>query len=290
MIYGAIEAGGTKFVCAVGNKDGSIIKKESFPTTTPQETMKAVVDFFKKFEPINAIGIGSFGPIDVNKTSPTYGYITSTPKPGWGNFDIVGSVKKEIAVPVGFTTDVNSSALGEANLGAARGLNNCVYITVGTGIGGGALVNGQLLHGHAHPEMGHIILRRHKDDKFEGNCPYHKDCLEGLSSGIAINARWGKKGVELESDNAVWEMEAYYLAQAVWSYTLVLSPERIVMGGGVMKQKQLFPLIRQHLKAINNNYIALPKLEEYIVPPGLGDDAGIVGCILLAVRAEEGKA
>ncbi|EAF1729118.1 ROK family protein [Listeria monocytogenes] len=288
MVYGAIEAGGTKFVVAIGEKSGKIIKRESYPTTEPAETMKAVIQFFKQYEDeLKAIGIGSFGPIDIRKSSATYGYITQTPKLAWRNYDIVGAMKKEFNVPIGFTTDVNAAALGEVSLGAAAGLDSCIYLTIGTGIGGGAVVSGKILEGFSHPEMGHIMVRRHKRDRFTGSCPSHSDCLEGLAAGGAIEKRWGQKAAELADNEEVWNLEAHYIAQALMNYTLILSPERIVLGGGVMKQRQLFPLVRQKLKALVNNYVQLPDLDEYIVPPKLEDDAGITGCVLLAVNAEE---
>lgn len=250
--------------------------------------MKAVIQFFKQYEDeLKAIGIGSFGPIDIRKSSATYGYITQTPKLAWRNYDIVGAMKKEFNVPIGFTTDVNAAALGEVSLGAAAGLDSCIYLTIGTGIGGGAVVSGKILEGFSHPEMGHIMVRRHKRDRFTGSCPSHSDCLEGLAAGGAIEKRWGQKAAELADNEEVWNLEAHYIAQALMNYTLILSPERIVLGGGVMKQRQLFPLVRQKLKALVNNYVQLPDLDEYIVPPKLEDDAGITGCVLLAVDAEE---
>ncbi|KHD36265.1 fructokinase [Clostridium acetobutylicum] len=286
MMYGAIEAGGTKFVCAVSDENLNIIERESIKTTIPEETMTLVFKFFDKFE-LEAIGIGSFGPIDVNKKSKTYGYITNTPKQGWANYDFVGAVKNRYNIPIGWTTDVNAAALGELKKGAAVNLESCVYLTVGTGIGGGAVVKGKLLEGYGHPEMGHILVRRHEKDTYEGKCPFHKDCLEGMAAGPAIEARWGKKAYDLTDKNEVWEMEAYYIAQGLMTYTLTLSPERIVLGGGVMKQLQLFPLIRKHLEKLMANYVAMPNLEEYIVPPALKDNAGITGCLLLAMDSKK---
>lgn len=283
MIYGAIEAGGTKFVCAVSDECGEIKEKISIPTTTPEETLEQVFTYFDQFD-LSAIGIGSFGPIDVNPASPTYGYVTTTPKTAWINYDFLGVVKKRYAIPVGWTTDVNAAALGELKKGAAQGLSSCVYLTVGTGIGGGAVVNGELLSGYGHPEMGHILVRLHPDETFSGFCPYHGNCLEGIAAGPAIEKRYGKKGSELADDSIVWEMEAYYLAQALMNYTLTLSPERIVLGGGVMKQAQLFPLVRQEFEKLMGGYVQLPSLEEYIVPPALEDNAGITGCLLLAAE------
>ncbi|MCY6371185.1 ROK family protein [Clostridium ganghwense] len=288
-MLGAIEAGGTKFVCAVGNEDGEILERIQFPTTTPEETIKKVVDFFKD-KNIEALGIGSFGPVDLNEQSSTYGYITSTPKKGWTNYNILGELKKHFNIPMRFDTDVNAAALGEATWGAAKGLKSCIYMTVGTGIGAGALVEGELLHGLLHPEMGHIMLKRYPEDDFEGVCPYHKDCFEGMASGPAIEKRWGVKGSELTSDHQAWDMEAYYIAQALVNFVLILSPEKIIIGGGVMKQKQLFPLIHKYLKEFLNGYVVHNNLDEnideYVVYPALGDNAGICGALALARTAK----
>ena len=284
-MFGAIEAGGTKFVCAVSDENFTIKERVSIPTTTPEETMTEVFSFFDQYE-LTAIGIGSFGPIDVNKESDTYGYITSTPKTAWKFYDFLGSVKNRYSVPIGWTTDVNAAALGEIKLGAAKGLKSCVYLTVGTGIGGGAVINGELLEGYGHPEMGHIPVRLHLNETYKGTCPYHGDCLEGIAAGPAIEGRFGKKGHLLTDQEEVWEMEAYYLAQALMNYTLILSPERIVLGGGVMKQKQLYPLVRQKFAELINDYVQVPDLEQYIVAPGLEDNAGILGSLLLAADAE----
>ncbi|OVE70252.1 fructokinase [Clostridium diolis] len=286
MEYGAIEAGGTKFVCAVSNENLEIIERVSIPTTTPDETMKSVFEFFDKYN-LEAIGIGSFGPIDVNRKSKTYGYITTTPKLAWANYNFVGIIKDRYNIQIGWTTDVNAAALGGLKKGAAFGLQSCVYLTVGTGIGGGAVINGQLLEGYGHPEMGHILVCMHNNDKYEGACPYHSNCLEGIASGPAIEERWGKKAYELEENKEVWKIEAFYLAQAVMTYTLILSPERIVLGGGVMKQRQLFPLIRKEVEQLMKKYVAIPNLDEYIVPPALGDNSAIMGCLLLAQKTNE---
>lgn len=283
-MLGAIEAGGTKFVCAVGDHLGNITDLVQIPTTVPEETMKEVMAFFQKY-PIEAIGIGSFGPIDVNRESPTYGYITSTPKTAWQDFPFVQTLKEAFPVPVGFNTDVNAAALGEATLGAAKGLDSCLYITVGTGIGAGAIVQGNLLQGLSHPEMGHILVRRHPDDEYKGKCPYHRDCLEGLAAGPGIEERWGEKGVGLAERTEVWDLEGYYIAQALMQYILILSPKKIILGGGVMNQEQVFPFIYKHLTELINGYVALPELSSYIVHPGLGDNAGITGSLLLAHQA-----
>lgn len=292
MYYGGIEAGGTKFICAVAQEDGTIVEKIQIPTTHPEETLVQVVAFFKKFE-LKAIGIGSFGPIDINQTSPTYGWITSTPKISWKDYPIVQKIEEAFKVPVGFNTDVNAAALGEATYGAAKGLDNCLYITVGTGIGAGAVVQGMVVQGLTHPEMGHIFVRRHPDDQYIGKCPFHQDCLEGLASGPAINERWGKNGIELANDQEVWEMEGYYLAQALMQYILILSPKKIILGGGVIKQKQLFPIIFKNLQKLLNGYVSVPELSndinQYIVSPGLGDNAGITGSLLLGKQAFEAK-
>lgn len=282
-MLGAIEAGGTKFVCAVGDKTGRIADSIQIPTTVPEETMAAAISFFKLYD-IEAIGIGSFGPIDINLDSPTYGYITSTPKTAWTNYPFVETISQAFGVPVGFNTDVNAAALGEARLGAAKGLDSCLYITVGTGIGAGAVVNGQLLQGLSHPEMGHILLRRHPADSYQGKCPYHRDCLEGLAAGPAIEERWGAKGKDLVNRKEVWDLEGYYLAQALMQYTLILSPKKIILGGGVMNQSQVFDSIYKYLPELMKDYVVLPELADYIVKPGLGDRAGITGALLLAAE------
>lgn len=283
-MLGAIEAGGTKFVLAVSDDEFNIIERQSIPTTTPEETFEKVFKFFDQYD-VSAIGIGSFGPIDVNLESETYGYITSTPKTAWEHTDFIGVLKERYAVPMGWTTDVNAAALGELTYGAAKGKQSCLYLTVGTGVGGGAVIKGEPVEGFGHPEMGHILVRKHPEDQFEGHCPYHGDCLEGLAAGPAIEKRYGKKAQELADTEQVWEIEAYYLAQALMSYTLTLSPEKIILGGGVMKQAQLFPLIRKEFITLMNDYVQTPDMEEYIVSPQLKDDAGITGCLILAQRA-----
>ncbi|WP_455676014.1 ROK family protein [Pradoshia sp.] len=288
MLLGAIEAGGTKFVCAVGHEDGTIVERTVIPTDLPEVTMRGVIQFFRKHQP-DAIGIGTFGPADVDPNSPAFGTITSTPKNGWRDYPLLSELKKVFSVPMGFNTDVNAAALGEARLGVAKGLDSCMYITVGTGIGAGALIGGKLLQGLSHPEMGHIMVRRHPNDSYEGKCPYHKDCLEGLAAGPAIEARWGMKGDKLQEADEVWEMEGYYLAQAIAHYILVLSPKKIILGGGVMKQEQLFSIIARNVQEILNGYVSLPeiteRLDDYLVAPGLGDNAGITGALMLAYEA-----
>ena len=274
------------FVCAVSDKQLEIKERVSIPTTTPEETLKQVFDFFDQYS-LNSIGIGSFGPIDVNEKSATYGYVTSTPKTAWKNFDFLGTVKQRYNVPVSWTTDVNAAAYGELKKGSARGTESCLYLTVGTGIGGGAVVDGKVLSGFGHPEMGHLLVSMHPDDDFEGVCPYHGNCLEGVAAGPAIEKRYGKKGHDLADDKKVWEIEAFYLAQALVNYTLILSPEKIILGGGVMKQAQLLPLIKKEFTQLMADYVSTPALDEYIVTPELEDNAGITGCLLMAI--EENK-
>jgi fructokinase len=288
LMLGAIEAGGTKFVCAVGDETGKIIDRIQIPTTVPEETMTGVIQFFKKYQ-VKAIGIGSFGPIDVNEDSPTYGFITSTPKLAWKDFPFVQTIKEAFSVPVGFNTDVNAAALGEATFGAAKGLDSCLYITIGTGIGAGAMVQGKLLQGLSHPEMGHILVRRHQNDSYQGKCPYHHDCFEGLAAGPGIEERWGEKGINLVEREEVWDLEGYYIAQALMQYILILSPKKIILGGGVMNQKQVFTYVYKYLPELVNQYVSLPELSDYIVSPGLGDNAGIAGSLLLAYQELQNK-
>ncbi|CAM4150309.1 ROK family protein [Saccharibacillus endophyticus] len=287
MIIGAIEAGGTKFVCGIGNEHGEISDRISFPTEEPGKTTQKAADYFKD-KGIEALGVGSFGPLDLDTSSATYGHVTTTPKPGWANYDLLGHLKKELNVPAGFDTDVNAAAFGEARWGAAQGLDSCLYYTVGTGIGVGVYAGGRLIHGLIHPEGGHVLVRRHPDDTFAGACPYHGDCLEGMAAGPAIAKRWGQSGDSLSEDHPAWDIEAHYLAEAITGAILLLSPKKIILGGGVMYQNQLFPLIRQKVAKNLNGYVAssaLDDLDRYIVPPGLGDNAGLVGSVALGVEA-----
>jgi fructokinase len=286
MILGALEAGGTKMVCAIGNENGEILERVSIPTETPDITMPKLISYFADKE-IEALGIGCFGPIDLNRDSNTYGYITTTPKLAWKNYNIVKMFQDALNVPVGFDTDVNGSALGEATWGITKGLENSMYITIGTGIGTGIITNGKLLHGMLHPEGGHLLLSRHPNDSFEGTCPYHKTCLEGLASGPAIEARWGEKGTELAERREVWELEAYYIAQALVDYIMVLSPQRIVIGGGVTHQEHLMPLIREQVKRQLAGYIdtkELLNMDQYVVLPSLNDNQGIMGALKLGLN------
>ena len=294
-VYGAVEAGGTKFVCAVGTGPDDLRAEVRFPTTTPGETIGRAIEFLSEqgaaHGPLAAVGIASFGPVDLDRGSPTWGQVTTTPKPGWAQADLAGPVAAALGVPVAFDTDVNGAALGERRWGAARGLDTFVYVTVGTGIGGGGMVGGELMHGLVHPEMGHMLLPRDPAaDAFEGCCPFHGDCLEGLASGPAIAARWDRPATELPPDHPAWALEAEYLALMCANLTVVLSPQRIVLGGGVMEQRQLFPAIRRRLQERLAGYVQSPAILEdvdaYVVPPGLGSLAGVLGALALAKRLD----
>jgi fructokinase len=282
-VYGGIEAGGTKFVCGIGDESGQLLARTAFPTTTPDETIGRAVEYFAgQPQPLSGIGIASFGPIDLNSRSAKFGYITSTPKSGWSDTDFAGAVRRGTGLPVAFDTDVNAAALGEARWGAAQGVSDFIYLTVGTGIGGGGMVNGRLLHGLGHPEMGHIrIPHDMARDPFPGVCPFHGDCLEGLASGPALQARWGVPAPELPPDHAAWALEAHYLALALANWMYTLSPKLILIGGGVGEQSQLFEQIRKELVGILNGYIQGCE----IAAPGLGSRAGVLGALALAEQA-----
>jgi fructokinase len=296
-LYGGIEAGGTKFVCAVAGDQGEILTRERFPTEDPQSTIQNAIDFFTRYQSerdttLAGIGIASFGPVDLNLESEYYGYITTTPKAGWQFSDFAGRVQRAFeGVPVGFDTDVNGAALGEQRWGAAQDWDTFIYITVGTGIGGGAMVNGSTIHGLIHPEMGHILLPMRDDDPLDrGVCPFHPNCLEGLASGTSIEERWNAPGETLPPDHPAWDLEAHYLAHAIEAMMCVLSPQGVILGGSVMHQQQLFPLIRQKVVDMLNDYLKHDRLktfEDVIVPPGLGDNAGVMGAIALAMNAAE---
>jgi len=289
-LVGAVEAGGTKFVCAVGTGPENLRARIEFLTTSPQETIGRVIAFFqeqRKLEPLSAVGIASFGPIDVSPTSPHWGHITSTPKPGWQDVDLAGPIGRGLKLPVAFDTDVNVAALGEREWGAAQGLHTFVYVTVGTGIGGGGMAEGRLMHGVLHPEMGHMrIPHDWQTDPFPGACPFHGDCWEGLAAGPAIEARWGDKGQHLPANHQGWELEAHYLALGVNNLVCTFSPQRIILGGGVMRQAGLFALVRSKSLELLNSYIQVPviteHIDEYVVPPRLGENAGVLGAIALA--------
>lgn len=295
-LWGGIEAGGTKFVCAVASGPENIRAEVRFPTTTPAECISTAIDFFREQQaecgPLEGVGIASFGPVDPNPSSSTFGYITTTPKPGWAHVDLAGPIKAVLGVPVGFDTDVNGAALAEGRWGAAQGLDTFVYLTIGTGIGGGALVNGRLVHGLLHPEMGHVFIPHDRvADPYAGGCPYHGDCLEGLASGPAIEKRWGRPARLLPPEHPAWGLEAEYLAAGIVPQIYILSPQRIIVGGGVMEQAHLFPLVRRRVQHLLKNYIQSPAILEdidrYIVPPDLGNQSGVLGAIALAQEAAQ---
>jgi fructokinase len=289
QVYGGIEGGGTKFVCATGDQEGRLLCRTEFPTTTPSETIGRALAFLQEQpDPLAGIGIASFGPINLDPRSPQFGYITSTPKAGWRDTEFAGVLRRATGLPVAFDTDVNAAALGEARWGAAQGLDTFLYLTIGTGLGGGAMVDGRLLHGLIHPEMGHIRVPHDRaDDPFAGSCPFHGDCLEGLVCGPAIEARWGKRAADLPPRHPAWDLEARYLALGLATWICTLSPQRIIMGGGVMRQAGLFERIRERVVELLNGYIQAPeileRIAEYIVPPALGGDAGVLGAIALAL-------
>ena len=286
-LYGGIESGGTKWECAIGTGPDDVRAATTVPTTTPEETIGRVVDFFLSEGPVDALGIGSFGPIDARAGSPTWGYVTTTPKPGWSNTDVGQEIRRRLGVPVAFDTDVNAAALGEHRWGAGRGLRSLWYVTVGTGIGGGAIVDGTLLHGLSHPEFGHLRVPHDLDaDPFAGSCPYHGDCLEGLASGTALEARWGAPAGDLQNNDAAWALEARYLALGFVAVVAVLSPERIIVGGGVGRRPGLLPLVHRELTALMNGYHGFEPPGDYLTEPGLGSRAGVLGAIALAETAQ----
>jgi fructokinase len=292
MTYGGIEAGGTKWVCATGSGPDDIEALVTFPTTHPEETIARALEFFAGNGTVSAIGVGSFGPIDIKRNSPTWGRITTTPKPGWSQTDVVAALQETFNVPLAFDTDVNAAALGEHRWGAAVGLDTFCYITVGTGIGGGGMVNGTLMHGLLHPEFGHMRIPHDRTrDPFDGVCPYHGDCFEGLAAGGAMHARWGRPPEELADDSA-WELEAEYLALGLLNVVCTVSPQRIIVGGGVMNQPSLLPRVRRRVVELAAGYFDVPELgaeiDDYIVLPALGDRAGVLGALELARLAHDG--
>ncbi len=296
-LYAGIEIGGTKWVCAVGTGPEDLRAVTRFPTGEPAATIAKAIGFLQEASArqgrLRAIGIGSFGPLDLDPRSPSFGFITTTPKLGWANTDLVGAFEAAFSLPVGFDTDVNAAALGEGRWGAAQGLTDFIYLTIGTGIGGGGMSGGQLIHGLAHPEMGHIrIPHDPARDPFLGACPFHGDCFEGLASGPAIEARWGQRGETLPLDHPAWELEARYLALGLVNFICTLSPRRIILGGGVMAQSHLFSMVRRQVQVLLNGYIAAPevldRIQDYIVPPALGPQTGVLGAIALAEKAAHG--
>ncbi|NMD31129.1 MAG: ROK family protein [Chloroflexi bacterium] len=290
VLYGGIEGGGTKFVCAVGTGPEDIQAEIRFPTTTPAETMERTIDFFRQYPEISAIGLACFGPLDPNPLSPTFGQILPTPKPGWTGANLVGMLKQAFHLPVGFDTDVNGAALGEYHWGNGRGLDVFMYLTVGTGIGGGVFVNGSLLHGMIHPEAGHLPMPHDLErDPFPGICPFHQDCFEGLATGVAMEKRWGQPAATLPPDHPAWDLEAHYIAHAMTSYIYILSPQRIILGGGVGQRDDILKLVQEKTRAYLNGYVQSPAVLEhmdaYIVHPGLGNRSGVVGALALAQQA-----
>ncbi len=293
-VWGGIEGGGTKFVCLLGSGPEHVLATRTIPTTTPAQTLEAAARFFEESldgRTLAALGVASFGPVNLDPSSPGYGTITTTPKPGWANAEVVGFFRRRLSVPVGWDTDVNGAALAEQKWGAARGLHSAIYFTVGTGIGGGAVVDGRPVHGLLHPEMGHIPITPLPGQTAEGVCPYHGGrCLEGVASGPALRARAGRSPSELPPTDPLWDEEARYLAFAAATATLMLSPQRIIFGGGVLKQEHLFPRIRAHFVELLNGYVSSPAVTtdvaSYIVPPLLGDRAGALGALVLAMAME----
>jgi fructokinase len=291
ILYGGIEAGGTKFVCAIGTTPENVIEERIISTTTPKATIAQVISFFSTFQNrIAGIGVGSFGPIDINPSSPTFGYITNTPKPEWKHTPLIKELELALRVPFVFDTDANAAALAEATWGSAMGLRNFVYITVGTGIGGGIMVEGKILHGLLHPEIGHMRLPHDwKDDPFLGLCPYHGDCLEGLAAGPALAERWGTPAVSLPLGHRAWKLEAHYLGLALVNIIFTVSPQRIILGGGIMHRETLLPDIRKNVMELMNGYLEVRELkedvDEYITSPKLKQHAGVLGAIALVKEA-----
>jgi fructokinase len=288
--YGGIETGGSKWECAVGTGPDDLRATETIPTTTPDETIGHTITFFEREGPVAAVGIGSFGPIDQNPSSATWGHITSTPKPGWAHTDVAPEIGRRLSVPVAFDTDVNAAALGEHRWGAAKGLDTFCYVTIGTGIGGGGMAGGQLLHGLVHPEFGHMRIPHDRErDPFDGVCPFHGDCWEGLSSGRALEARWGQPAHELPDDEKIWSLQGHYLALGLVSVICVLSPERILLGGGVMNRPSLMPHVRREVNELLNGYLESAAvgdgIAEYVVLPALSPRSGVLGAIALAEAA-----
>jgi fructokinase len=292
-LFGGIEAGGTKFKCVVADEKARIILEKTIPTTKAEKTIQDVISFFqvdlKDYLPeIKGIGIGSFGPLDLNPVSPSFGSITATPKRGWSHYPIKKIIEETLNIHTVIDTDVNVAALGEQMWGAGKEIDDLLYITIGTGIGGGAVINRRPVHGLIHPEMGHILIPHDMvEDPFPGCCPFHRDCFEGLASGPALAQRWGIQGEDLPEVHAAWALEAKYLAHALANFICILSPQRIILGGGVMRRKQLFGLINVDLQKILNGYIQSPEIlekpQKYIVPPALGERSGSLGAVALAM-------
>jgi fructokinase len=289
-LYGGVETGGTWCVCVVGTGPEEIVSEEQFPTSRPEETLAHIVEFFRAGPAPEAIGIGSFGPVDLDPRSPTWGHVTTTPKPGWQQVAVAPVIRDQLGVPVAFDTDVNAAAVGEHRWGAGRDTEALCYLTVGTGIGAGLIIDGRPVHGLVHPEVGHIRIPRRRDsESFAGVCPIHGDCWEGLASGPAIAERWRVSPQELADDHPAWKMEAGYLALGILSIVLIASPARVIVGGGVMERLPLLGMVRRQLRELIAGYLEAPLLGEqidsYVVRPALGDRAGVLGAIALAQDA-----
>ncbi|HWD75084.1 MAG TPA: ROK family protein [Solirubrobacteraceae bacterium] len=286
-IYGGVETGGTWCVCALGTGPDDIVAEETFPTGEPAETLDRIVAFFSDRPRPRAIGVGAFGPLDLDEDSPTWGQVTTTPKPGWAHTAVASVIRDRLRVPVRFDTDVNAAAVGEHRWGAGQDVASLCYLTVGTGIGAGIIIDGRPLHGLIHPEPGHLrVPHDRRRDPFDGTCPVHGDCWEGLAAGGAIAARWGASPPELADDHPAWALEADYLALGILSIVSVVSPHRVIVGGGVMEREGLLSAVRQRLRELVAGYLDTPllggRVAEYLVPPGLGDRAGVLGAIALA--------
>ena len=286
---GALEAGGTKMLLGIFEETGKELARLSLPTLTPEVTVPLMQDFFRRHE-IDALGIGSFGPLELNPAAFNYGYITSTPKLAWKDYPLLSALLDGRTMPAAIDTDVNAAVLAEAALGVAKGLSDVVYITVGTGVGGGVLSGGKLVHGLLHPEVGHMLLRPHRDDPNpRGVCPYHDGCLEGLATGPAIGARVGGDAKDLPDDHPTFVLEAEYLAQMCVNLILTVSPQRIILGGGVMQRESLFGMVRARVQALLNGYVQSPAIlahiDQMIVPPALFPISGLVGSYLLGKQA-----
>lgn len=287
-IYAGIDAGGTEFKCLVARGPERVLAQTKVPVTYPGATLDACRDFFlaalAEHGPFAALGIASFGPVDLRRDSPTYGFITSTPKPNWTNTDLVGYFQRALELPIRFDTDVNGALMAERRWGAAQGMENAIYVTVGTGIGAGVMVDGKLVHGAMHPEAGHMLVPRHPSDPFSGACPYHGACLEGLAAGPALQQRWQESPQSMPDHHPAWELQAHYLAIMCVNLALVYSPQRIVLGGGVMERETLLPMVRRAYLAKINGYLGdqHAEMESFITGPGLGSMAGALGAIALA--------
>jgi fructokinase len=286
-LYGGVETGGTWVVCALGTGPDDIVAQETFATGEPGPTLERIAAFFEGAPRAAAIGVGSFGPVDLDPRSPTWGHVTSTPKPGWVHTPVAPVLRDRLGVPIHFDTDVTTAAIGEHRWGAGAGVDSLCYLTIGTGIGAGLLIDGRPVHGLIHPEVGHLRIPHDRErDPFAGNCPIHGDCWEGLAAGPAIAARWDADPRELPDDHEAWALEAEYVALGILAIVCVASPQRIVTGGGVLERPELLAAVRARLVDLNAGYLQTPLLgdevERYLVAPSLGDRAGVLGAIALA--------